>query len=147
MLSLTPYRRNTIARNDDVVDLYNMVDRFFNGVQKPFSELEKTTFKVDVRENDDEFLIDAELAGFTKDEVCIDLDDGTLYISAEKKEEKNEETDKYLHRERSFTSMKRGVFLPSVDEEGIKANFEDGVLKIKVPKRKKDEKKKQIEIE
>lgn len=147
MLSLTPYRRNRITAKDDVVDFYNMVDRFFSDVQTPFSELENTTFKVDVRENDEEFLIDAELAGFNKDEVCIDLDDGKLYISAEKKEEKSDETDHYLHRERSFTSMKRGVFLPSVDEEGIKANFENGVLKIKVPKRKEDEKKKQIEIE
>lgn len=147
MLSLTPYRKNRVAAPDDVVNFYDMVDHFFNDVQSPFKGFEEKSFKIDVKENDNEYLVDAELAGYDKDEVRIRFDDGRLMISAEKKDEINEEKEHYIHRERSFESMQRVIRLADVIEEDIKASFDNGVLKIIAPKSKEVVKRKEIPIE
>lgn len=77
----------------------------------------------------------------------ISYDDGNLMIHVEKKEEKEEKGEKYIHRERSFSSMQRGIYLPNVKEDQIKANFENWVLKITAPKGQAPETKKEIPIE
>lgn len=148
MFSLTPYKKNkALAKTDDFVDFYNMVDDFFSDTQSPFESLTTDSFKLDVKEKDDEYTIDAEFAGYSKDDIKIDFDTDILRISASKEEEKNDENEKYIHRERSFSSMERQVYLPNVAEGDIKASFENGILQVHVPKSKELETKKVIEIE
>ncbi|MBI4857298.1 MAG: Hsp20/alpha crystallin family protein [Acetobacterium woodii] len=147
MFGLTPVKKHEVAQTGDVIDFYNMVDSFFNDRQFPMASLKNDTFKVDVKENDNEYLVDAEVAGYDKKDIHINYDDGNLLISVEKKEEKEEKNEKFIHRERSFSSMQRGIYLPNVIESDIKANFENGVLKIIAPKSKEAVKKTEITIE
>lgn len=144
MFALTPFGRyspRTTSR-----DFYDIVDDFFNDMS-PFYSSRETTFKVDVKENDKEYLIDAELPGFKKEEIGLDFENSRLMISANKTEEKNEEKENFLHRERRVSSMQRTVYLPNVKESGITAKFENGILTIAAPKADGTENRPRIEIQ
>jgi len=147
MFGITPFKKNEVARTGDVLDFYNLVDNFFNDRGFPMTGFKNDTFKVDVKETETEFMVEAEVAGYDKGDIHISYDDGNLMIHVEKKEEKEEKGEKYIHRERSFSSMQRGIYLPNVKEDQIKANFENGVLKITAPKGQAPETKKEIPIE
>jgi HSP20 family protein len=96
-------------------------------------------FAVDVREDADHLWVDAELPGFTKSEVEITLENQTLTITAEKKEEKKEDDAKkgdYLLQERRYTRFQRSFTLPpTVDSSKVDAKLADGVLTITLTKR------------
>ena len=132
----------TSRRNQ--VSLYNMFDDFFNDLPMLSNA---SDMKIDVKETDKEYLIDAELPGMKKDNINIDVEENQLIISAyqEEQEEKNEEN--FIHRERVFSSQRRAVYLPNIDDEGISAKYSDGILSVTVTKRNTDKKKKQIKIQ
>ena len=92
----------------------------------------------DVHEQDDHYDVDIDLPGFKKDEIKIELEDGYLTVNASKgldKEEKNDK-GKLIRQERYSGSMQRSFYVgENVTEEDIKAKFEDGVLKLTVPKK------------
>ena len=94
-----------------------------------------------------------DLPGFTKDEVQATLENGYLTISAEKgldKDEKEKETGRYIRRERYAGAMSRSFYVgEDVTEEDIHAKFENGILKLDVPKKeaKAVETKKHVAIE
>ena len=92
---------------------------------------------VDVREDGDHIYVEAELPGFKKDEVDITLENQTLTISAERREEKKEGTKgEHLLRERRFTRFLRSFTLPpTVDEQTVNARLADGVLTVTLNKR------------
>lgn len=114
-------------------DLYGMMDDFFT---ENINFSANTNFKVDVRELEDSYLVEAELPGFKKDEIKISFKNGELTIDAEKKEEAKESSkDKnYVHREMRYSSMSRTLYFENVEKEGLKAKLNDGILEIKVPK-------------
>ena len=94
--------------------------------------------KTDVREHDDHYEVDIDLPGFKKDEIELSLEKGYLTISATKGLDKDE-TDKkgrIIRQERYAGAMQRSFYVGSaLTEEDIKAHFEDGVLKLNVPKK------------
>ena len=108
--------------------------------------------KTDVRETDSGYEVDIDLPGFKKDEINAQLDNGYLTISASKgldKEEKNKE-GKYIRKERYAGAMSRSFYVGGdVTEEDIKAKYEDGILRLSIPKKeaKAVESKKYIAIE
>lgn len=146
MFDLTPFKKNQVARTDDAIDFYNMVENFFNDNQAPFKSF-NDKFKLDIKENDKEFIVDAEVPGYSKDDIHIKFDNDRLTISVSKKEEKSEEGEKYIHKERSYQSMQRSIYLPNIDEGSIKASFENGILKITAPKSAEAAKKTEIKID
>lgn len=93
--------------------------------------------KTDIQEHEGNYLLDIELPGYKKEDVKAELNDGYLTVSAEKNEEK-EEKDKrgnYIRRERYTGQCQRSFYVGKyVTQEDIKASFEEGVLKIQVPK-------------
>ena len=90
---------------------------------------------MDVAETADELVLTAELPGLPKDELKITIEDGVLTISGEKKLEKEEKAKDYHVVERRYGKFHREVTLPSqVDASKAEASFEDGVLRIRVPK-------------
>lgn len=145
MLGLSPIERNVVQRRNSN-DLYNVLDDFFNydGIFGKSSKVGQ--FRMDLKDEEDHYLIEAELPGFKKDDITIDYEDGKLLISARQNEEINEEKDNYLHRERRSCSMQRAVYLKNVMPDDIDARLEDGILKITVPKLQNAVAKKQIEI-
>lgn len=90
---------------------------------------------VDITETPDEIILSAELPGMTKDDVQIEVQDNVLTIRGEKKEEREEKEGKRYIYERRFGSFTRSFTLPAnVDPNRISARFENGVLKVTVPK-------------
>ncbi len=94
--------------------------------------------KTDVHEHDDGFEVDIDLPGFKKDEINLSLENGYLSVSAAKALDKDEKDKKgkLIRQERYSGSMCRSFYVgDAVTEEEIKAKFEDGVLKLSVPKK------------
>ena len=122
----------------------NLFDDFFDDFARPeramgrFRDPKENFMKTDVRENDHAYELDIELPGCKKEDVKASLKDGCLTISTETKQnqDKKDENGKYIRRERYFGSMSRSFYVgEAVTEEDIKARFEDGVLKMTVPKK------------
>ena len=126
---------------DDMSDLF----------MKPFGTLEKFNFndfpirtmKSDIHEYDDNYTIDIELPGFTKEEIEVELKEGILIVSANKSTEKEEKDDKgkVIRKERSSGSVSRSY---NVAEGDIKASFENGLLKLVIAKKEPVEPKKNL---
>ena len=97
----------------------------------------KNLMKTDVRELDGSYELDVDLPGFKKDEVTVDLQDGYLTISAAKALDKDEsdQKGKFLRQERYTGSMSRSFYVgDDLESTDICAKYEDGILKISVPK-------------
>ena len=93
--------------------------------------------RTDVHEHEDHYEVDIDLPGFKKDEIKLSLDNGYLSVSASKSldNDKKDRKGKLIRQERYAGSMARSFFVgENVTEENIKAKFEDGVLKLHVPK-------------
>lgn len=94
-------------------------------------------FSTDVIEKDGNYILQAELPGFTKEDISVDLRNDILTISASHKEEKKEEDKdtKYLRRERRESSYARSFRVANVTPEDVRATYENGVLEVSFPKR------------
>ncbi|HBC30210.1 MAG TPA: heat-shock protein Hsp20 [Clostridiales bacterium] len=151
MAGLVPYNRRNRGLVDrgfgDFRDFYTMVDDFFNDSWPSRRSFARDTFKIDVQENDSEYLIEAELPGVDREEVNIDMNEGRMTISVQREENINEENKNYVHKERRFSSMSRSLYLDDAKSDGIKAKLENGVLNIKVPKESKPDSSVKIDIE
>lgn len=147
MTGLVPFnRRNTGLLSTGFEDFYNMLDDFFDS-WSPRRSLERDTFKINVQQNESEYLIEAELPGVKKDEIDVDLNEGRLTISVKREEKINEEKKNYIHRESRFASMSRSIYLADAESNGIKAKLDNGILNITVPRQEKAVKSQKIEIE
>lgn len=146
MFGLTPFNRNVIRRTDDQNSLSNWIDDFFSDDFFPMRSLRHDTFKVDVKEEKDHYLIEADMPGVKKEEVALDYHDGYLTISINKNEEKEEDNKNYIHRERRTCSMHRTFNMGDLESDQIDASLKDGILTIKAPKAKVTETKTRIEI-
>lgn len=104
---------------------------------------------VDLREEDERFLVQAELPGMTKEDVAIETDGNLLRITAQKEQEVEERKEGYVRRERGSLRFHRQLRLPeNVDRDRIKAKLENGVLEISLPKMTAQaERKNKIEVE
>ena len=90
---------------------------------------------MDVKETDKEIVVEAELPGIDEKDVSLALQDGVLTIRGEKKHEHDEEKEGYRMTERRYGSFQRSVRLPdTVDEDKVEASFNNGVLKVSLPK-------------
>lgn len=139
----------------------NLFDDFFDddfamfhehGGRDPlYGKHAKNLMKTDVRETEDSYELDIDLPGFKKDEIDLDLNDGYLTISAAKGLDKDTEDKKgkYIRQERYAGTCSRSFFVgETVAPEEVSAKFEDGILRITLPKKteKKLPEKKTIAI-
>ncbi len=128
------------------------MNRMFNDFEKdfmsnPFSA-SSYGFKTDIKDDGKNFTVEAELPGFNKEDISIDIDKDVLTVSASHKSENEEKTDKYVRRERSYGSFSRSFDVTGIDAENIKAAYNNGVLELTLPKLEAVEPaKKQIAIE
>jgi HSP20 family protein len=122
--------------------LFDLDDDFFgNGMSTP---------PANVTETEKEYNVELSVPGMNREDLKIDIDDGVLSISSETKEEHKSEEKNYHRREFSYSSFKRTFTLPeNASEENIKAKYENGMLKIAIPKAEQSisKPKKQIKIE
>ncbi len=133
---LSTIRNRSFAHNPfrAIDEVMNLVARDISGgnccsVNAP------AALAVDIRERDKEFLVEASLPGFRKDEVEVQLHDGVLSIAAHRQESNETSDDGWIRRERAVTSLARQVRLPDgVTSDGIRADLADGVLTVRIPK-------------
>ena len=124
MFQLTP---DSTRRS--MMDPFNFFSDFFGTNNAPME------LRTDITDKGDSFVLEADLPGFKKDDIKIDLENDRLTIKAER--HSNTETTKngYVRRERSFGSFERSFDVSGIDTAGIKANYTDGVLTLTLPKR------------
>ena len=129
MYGLTPFGRSAFS----VLNAFNDIDRdLFGGT------MAVNSCRTDIRDEGDKYIMESELPGFEKDDIKIDINGSQLVISAEHKTENDEKADdgKYIRRERTFGSYKRTFDIAEVDENGISAEYKNGVLILELPKKK-----------
>lgn len=135
-----------IVRCTPFSDMNGFFDRYHRLVGSParwgFDEEMKGTVmewqpRADISETDRQYLIKAELPEVRKEDVKVEVRDGILTISGERRFEKEEETETQHRIESMYGKFSRSFSLPGdVDESGISAQSKDGVLKIRLPKKK-----------
>ena len=127
MFGMLPFERS----EDNVFDTFdNFARNFFRS-----SNTSLPAFRTDIRDEGDHFLLEADLPGFRKEDIDLHLQDGVLTITAKRQEEQEEKKEgKYLCRERRMGSCARAFDVSGIREEDITAAFEDGVLKLTLPK-------------
>ncbi len=94
-----------------------------------------TMFSTDIADNGDSYLLGADLPGFRKEDIHLDLQGDTLTISARRDDEREERKDQYIRCERCSGSYQRSFDMSGVDTDGIHAKYENGVLRLTLPKK------------
>lgn len=149
MAGLVPFNKKNkeISTNTGFEDFYNVLDDYFSN-DWPFKRtLTHDTFKVDVEDNGNEYLIEAEVPGIDKKYINVELNDGKLMISITRDENSESKKKNFIHRERRYSSMSRSIYLEDAKPDGIKAKLENGLLKVVVPKEEKPNNSITIDVE
>ena len=105
--------------------------------------------KTDIQEMKDGYKMEVDLPGFKKDEITVELDDGYLTISAAKgldQDEKEKESGRYIRRERYAGACSRSFYVGDIRPEDIQAKYEDGVLRVQIPREEESKLQKQSRI-
>ena len=132
---------------DDFFD--DAFDKRFFGEHNPlYGKHAKNLMKTDVKEGKDCYKVAIDLPGFKKDEVDVELRDGYLTVSAAKGLDKDEEDKegRYIRQERYAGACSRSFYVGDVEPDQVSAKYEDGILKISLPKQPKKELPKQSTI-
>ena len=123
---LTPWRRRGLLPG--FFDLASEVDDFFD-----FFNFHPV--KADLMENEKEYIVEADLPGYDKNNIEIRFENSLLTITAQQNEITEEKSDSYIQRERRQGSFSRTITIPNnVNSDDIRASFKDGVLKVVLPK-------------
>ena len=139
-----------IRHNSPISSLSNWLDTFFDEpiFESGDRELITGNFpRVDITENADAYTIKADLPGLEKKDVSITIENGTLIIEGEKKEEHKKEHGKYYHLERTYGRFSRSFMLPDeVLTDKVDAKMHNGVLELTLPKTEKATQQQAIEV-
>ena len=129
MYSLLPFGRYA---NNSLNSLFDDFERSFFPTQRG----QLPAFRTDIKDEGDHFLLQADLPGFKKEDIDLHLQDGMLTITANHDEttENKDEGGKYVCRERHVGSFARSFDVSGIKEEDISASYENGVLKLTLPK-------------
>jgi HSP20 family protein len=117
---------------------------FFDNFLDDIKENDK--MKCDIYEKDNIYHIEADIPGFNKEDINVEFNKGNLTITAEKNTENDDKDKNYLRRERYYGKYQRSFYLGDIDEENSEATFNNGILKISIPKKLEEENKRKIEI-
>ena len=130
---------------DDFFDEFNDLDRELDrelrhmnrGAKNAlYGRKARNLMKTDVRETGDSYELDIDLPGFAKEDINVKLNDGYLTISAQKglDKDKKDKEGNYIRRERYAGAMQRSFYVGDIKGEDIRAKYEDGILRLSVPK-------------
>ena len=129
MFELMPFERRT----NNLLNLFDSMERdLFGGMDSAV-----TAIRTDISEKDGEYLLEAELPGFNKEDIQIEIAGDMLNISAEHKQETENKDQKtgYIRRERRYGSFRRNFDITGIDAETISASYENGILRMTLPKK------------
>ncbi len=125
-------KRYLPERYDDTRSLFDAFDSLF----KPVFFDETREMRTDIKETENGYQLDIEMPGFKKDEINVSLEDGYLTVSGNKKttEENKKDGNRYLRKERSESFQRSYYVGDDMQEDSIKAKYEDGILCLSLPK-------------
>ena len=150
MFELRPYSRKNNSLYNPFREIDEFENRFFANPLTFFDNTMLDEFKTDIKDEGDHYELEADLPGFDKKDIHLDINNDILTVSAERHSE-HEEKDKkgkYVRCERSYGSYSRQFDLSGVKSDEISAKYENGVLKLTMPKKAPDEPKtRSLEIE
>lgn len=130
MFELVPFERSMrrMMNYDPFRSFSDMERSFFggNGV---------CAFRTDIKDMGESFRLEAELPGFAREDISVDIENELLTISAERKSENEEKKDSFVRRERFYGSFKRSFDISGIDADRISAAYTDGVLSLDMPKK------------
>ena len=128
MYSMIPFGRMSNSFND-------LFDEFERSMF-PASQRQLPAFRTDIRDAGDKFVLEAELPGFDKGDIKLDVKDGILTITAEHSENQEQKDAKgaYIRRERRYGSFARTFDVSGINESGITAAYNNGILEVTLPK-------------
>ena len=131
--------------NKELRNIFN--DNFLDDVFGAVSD--KNQLRADLVENEKDYNLTVEIPGLNKEDIKIVYEDSTLTVSAEKKEsiDKSDESKNYVHKEIYYGSYFRSFHLENIDKDAIKANYNNGILNLTLPKKEIENTKKFINIE
>lgn len=135
MFDMIPFEKNNLSRRDELFS--SLLKNFFDDNSLASMDLQGN-FKVDLKETDKDYLVEAELPGVNKKDINVDIDNNYLVINAKRDESVEENKENYVRRERHYGEFKRSFYIDNVDQDKISASFENGVLKVALPKLVKD---------
>ena len=129
MFGLTPFSRGRFMDSYDPFKAMENFEKHFFGQPLPM-------FKTDIRETETAYILEADLPGFSKEDIHAEVKNGYLTIHAEHKSDsaETEDTTNYIRRERSYGSFTRSFDLEGIQSDEIKAAYKDGVLTLTLPK-------------
>ena len=134
-----------LMRNNDLMDSYNPfreMEAFEkNAFRDFFGSTDLAEFKTDLTDQGDHFLLEADLPGFDKNDIHLELQDHQLVIRAERhsRAEDKDQKDKLVRMERSYGAYTRSFDMTGIDTDHIRAAYQDGVLKLELPKLQQQE--------
>lgn len=132
MFELIPFGRSRVSVFDPFREMEEMERRFFGSMSAPTV----SGFRTDVTDEGDSYKLEAELPGFSKDDIKLDLENDCLTISAERSYDKqSDEKSSYVHRERYYGAYSRSFDMSGIDTDAIDAEYKDGVLRLNLPKK------------
>ena len=141
MFDLVPFRRSNVAGKRGFVSPWEefdrAIERFFGEPLIPSVSGGGGAMKVDIKETEKEYVVEAEIPGVKKENIKLELDDDVLTIRVEHKEQIDEEGVNYIRKERKTASVSRSFCVGNVNPEGVTASYDNGVLKVVLPKRNK----------
>ena len=120
-------------------NLFHYLDRMEKSIWGDLAE-EFSRFRTDIIDEGDHFKLQAELPGFEKKDIQLNVEEGCLNIRAEHKMEQEDRQQNYIRRERKYGSFSRSFSLDGVDAEKISASYKDGILEVQLPKAAKEPK-------
>ncbi len=124
---------NLIKSSQKLFNIENSFDNFFNNaVSNLYTSFDQ--MKVDIKENDNKYIVEAELPGVNKEDINIEIVDNRLNISVERDEQYTEEKENYIRKERRYGGLSRSFYIDNIKNDEISANFKNGILTIELPK-------------
>ncbi|MGM9934886.1 Hsp20/alpha crystallin family protein [uncultured Clostridium sp.] len=134
MFGLIPF---TTKKNNELGGTFaDFISDFFNDDLLAPMEMnfDMNKFSADVRETENEYLVCAELPGVNKEDISLDYRDNNLIVRAIREECHDDSKDSYIRKERSYGEFSRTFYFDNVDKSKIRAKFENGELKVILPK-------------
>ena len=145
MFDLVPFRNDRGFRSLIPDGLW---ENFFETGFPAFTGFGARGMRVDIREENDRYVMEADLPGFRKEDIGIQLKDNIITISAEHNEDLEEKGESYLRRERRSGRLVRSFMVDNVKHDEVSARYENGVLRVTLPKEnKRPAREKRIDIQ
>lgn len=132
MYTIVPYRSHREVSHPLMNDLFD--DRFFRSFFNMGDMVGAAGFRVDVKEDENAYRLEAELPGVKQEDITLSVEDGVLTVAADMNTEKKDSGESYLYSERRSGHMERRFNLEGIRDEDISANYKDGVLTVTLPK-------------